>query len=143
MLTLISIINKAESCLQCYQCSSNTTDELPLCDVDYWHALKENHLQEFTITCPDNEEAFCLKKIIRSSNYRFVERSCTGPFDTRGNRVMEGCLFANGDEGTVVCFCKRRFCNLASSTSVKIKNFFQLPHNYVSLMLPILILGLL
>ena len=121
---------ETSECLQCYQCSSKTTDDLPLCDVDYWHALKQQHRDNFTKVCPNNSEAFCMKKVERELKHRYVERGCIDSTDSEGNQLTEGCLYTDKME---LCACKQSLCNGSGL----------LPRYYVSWIFWTLMLGLL
>ncbi|KAK9695239.1 Sleepless protein [Popillia japonica] len=98
--------------LICYQCESNGTEKIPLCDTAFFKTLSISERYDIMFQCPARMQNYCIRKTVIQGNTLRTFRGCTGPVDSNNVTVRNGCIDLKEDKTRVqVCLCDRNLCN--------------------------------
>lgn len=98
--------------LICYQCESNGTQMISLCDTAFFKTLSIGERFDIMFQCPVNLQDYCIRKTIISGSKLRTKRGCTGSIDGNNATVRSGCITLPEGDGTIeICLCEHDLCN--------------------------------
>lgn len=120
--------------LICYQCESNGTEMISLCDTAFFKTLSVSERFDIMFQCPSSAQDYCIRKTNITGNKLQTFRGCADSLDANNATVRNGCITINqGKTTTQICLCNTNLCN-RSHTRFK----FYLVYSYICITIFIL-----